>query len=96
MNIDLTFQRSGTGPAGRRADRVPSLPFPAIHVFRQPSIPDEGPNTEFREKSWYNPLEAGLCLFPRKEVRNMDPTKIVALVLAAAAAVLEDVIRNNK
>ena len=37
-----------------------------------------------------------MCLFPRKEVRNMDPTKIVALVLAAAAAVLDDIIRNNK
>ena len=58
--------------------------------------PIHGPSTKIRENSWYNPLEAGLCLFPRKEVVKMDPTKIVALVLAAAAAVLEDVIRNNK
>jgi ribosomal-protein-alanine N-acetyltransferase len=42
MNTDLTFHRSGTGPAGRRAGRVPSLPFRAIHHFRQPAIPDEG------------------------------------------------------
>ena len=42
MNTDLTFDRSGTGPAGRRAGRVPSLPFPAIHPQRQPAIPDEG------------------------------------------------------
>jgi len=42
MNADLTFHRSGTGPAVRRADRVPSLPMPAIHLPRQPAIPDEG------------------------------------------------------
>ena len=42
MNTNLTFHRSGTGPAGRRAGRVPSLPFPAIHPPRQPAIPDEG------------------------------------------------------
>ena len=42
MNTNLTFHRSGTGPAGRRAGRVPSLPIPAIHPPRQPSIPDEG------------------------------------------------------
>ena len=38
----LTFYRSGTGPAGRRAGRVPSLPFCSIHTPRQPAIPDEG------------------------------------------------------
>ena len=42
MNADLPFHRSGTGPAGRRAGRVPSLPFRAIHQPRQPAIPDEG------------------------------------------------------
>ena len=42
MNTNLTFHRSGTGPAGRRAGRVPSLPMPAIHPPRQPAIPDEG------------------------------------------------------
>ena len=42
MNTDLTFHRSGTGPAGRKAGRVPSLPTFAIHAFRQPAIPDEG------------------------------------------------------
>jgi len=36
------IRRSGTGPAGRRAGRVPSLPMPAIHPPRQPAIPDEG------------------------------------------------------
>jgi len=35
-------RRSGTGPAGRGAGRVPSLPFSAIHPPRQPAIPDEG------------------------------------------------------
>ncbi len=35
-------QRSGTGPAGRRAGRVPSLPTPTINPPRQPSIPDRG------------------------------------------------------
>lgn len=34
--------RSGTGPAKRRAGRVPSLPFSAIHPFRQPAVPDGG------------------------------------------------------
>ena len=33
-------RRSGTGDAGSRASRVPSLPFLAIHHFRQPAIPD--------------------------------------------------------
>ena len=42
MNTDLTFHRSGTGPADRRAGRVPSLPICAIHRPRQPAIPDEG------------------------------------------------------
>ena len=42
MNTDLTFHRSGTGPAGRGAGRVPSLPTFAIHPPRQPAIPDEG------------------------------------------------------
>jgi len=42
MNTNLTFHRSGTGPAGRRAGRVPSLPTYAIHPPRQPAIPDEG------------------------------------------------------
>jgi hypothetical protein len=42
MNTFLTFHRSGTGPAGRRAGRVPSLAFCAIHPPRQPAIPDEG------------------------------------------------------
>ena len=32
-------RRSGTGDAGRRASRVPSLPMIAIHLFRQPAIP---------------------------------------------------------
>ena len=35
-------RRSGTGDARRRASRVPSLPFSAIHHFRQPAIPDGG------------------------------------------------------
>jgi hypothetical protein len=38
--------RSGTGPADRRAGRVPSLPFRAIHYPRQPAIPDEGRSPE--------------------------------------------------
>jgi hypothetical protein len=36
------IRRSGTGDAGSRASRVPSLPFSAIHPHRQPAIPDEG------------------------------------------------------
>jgi len=35
-------RRSGTGDAGRRASRVPSLHFLAIHPHRQPAIPDGG------------------------------------------------------
>jgi len=42
MSADLTFHRSGTGPACRRAGRVPSLLIFAIHPPRQPAIPDEG------------------------------------------------------
>ena len=42
MNADLTFHRSGTGPARSRAGRVPSLPLPSIHPHRRPPIPDEG------------------------------------------------------
>ena len=42
MNTDLTFHRSGTGPAKSRAGRVPSLPMSSIHPPRQPAIPDEG------------------------------------------------------
>ena len=36
------IRRSGTGDAGSRASRVPSLPMRSIHHFRQPAIPDEG------------------------------------------------------
>ena len=36
------IRRSGTGPAGRGADRVPSLPCSTIHPHCQPAIPDEG------------------------------------------------------
>ena len=32
MRTDLTFHRSGTGPAGRRAGRVPSLSIRSIHA----------------------------------------------------------------
>jgi len=46
MNTNLRFHRSGTGPAGRRAGRAPSLPFSAIHPSRQPAIPDEGRSPE--------------------------------------------------
>jgi len=35
-------RRSGTGPAGSRAGRVPSLPAFAIHHYSQPAIPDGG------------------------------------------------------
>jgi hypothetical protein len=35
-------RRSGTGDAGSRASRVPSLPFSAVHPPRQPAIPDGG------------------------------------------------------
>jgi len=35
-------RRSGTGDADSRASQVPSLPFLAIHPFRQPAIPDGG------------------------------------------------------
>ena len=42
MNTVLTFHRSGTGPAGREAGLVPSLPTCPIHPPRQPAIPDEG------------------------------------------------------
>lgn len=42
MSADLTFDRSGTRPAGRKAGRVPSLSFFAIHPPRQPAISDEG------------------------------------------------------
>ena len=42
MNIVLTFNRSGTVPAGRGAGQVPSLPVLAIHPPRKPAIPDEG------------------------------------------------------
>ena len=38
--------RSGTGPAGRRAGRVPSLPMRVIHPFRQPAIADGGRSPE--------------------------------------------------
>jgi hypothetical protein len=41
--------RSGTGDAGRRASRVPSLPMPAIHPLRQPAIPDGGRELPFSE-----------------------------------------------
>ena len=41
MNTNLTFHRSGTGPAGRRAGRAPSLPMRSTHPPRQPAIPDE-------------------------------------------------------
>jgi len=42
MNTDLTFHRSGTGPAGRRAGRVPSLPTRSINPPRRPAIADGG------------------------------------------------------
>jgi hypothetical protein len=42
MNTNLTFHRSGTGPARSRAGRVPSLQTCPIHPPRQPAIPDEG------------------------------------------------------
>ena len=42
MNTNLPFHRSGTGPAGRRAGRAPSLPVSSVHPPRQPEIPDEG------------------------------------------------------
>jgi len=42
MNINPTIHRSGTGDAGSRASRVPSLPMRAIHPLCQPAIPDEG------------------------------------------------------
>ena len=38
MNTDFTFRPSGTGPAGRRAGRVPSLSTRPIHPLRQPAI----------------------------------------------------------
>jgi len=47
MNTNLTFHRSGTGPAGRRAGRVPSLPMRSIHPPRQPAIPDEGRSAKY-------------------------------------------------
>jgi len=34
--------RSGTGPAGRKAGRVPSLPFGAFIAHLRPAIPDGG------------------------------------------------------
>jgi len=40
------IRRSGTGDAGRRASRVPSLPMRAINHFRQPAIPDGGRSPE--------------------------------------------------
>jgi len=40
-------RRSGTGDAGGRASRVPSLPFSAIHHFRQPAIPDGGRSEKY-------------------------------------------------
>jgi len=42
MNTDLPFHRSGTGPAGRRAGRVPSLPTRSINPPRRPAIADGG------------------------------------------------------
>ena len=43
FRVDPTVvRRSGTGDADSRASRVPSLPFLAIHHFRQPAIPDGG------------------------------------------------------
>lgn len=33
MDTDLTFNHLGTGPAGGRAGRVPSLPMNAIHAM---------------------------------------------------------------
>jgi len=39
-------RRSGTGPAGSRAGRVPSLPAFAIQHYRQPAIPDGGRSPE--------------------------------------------------
>ena len=38
----LTFDRSGTGPAGGRAGRAPSLPFGALIAHLLPAIPDGG------------------------------------------------------
>jgi len=42
MSTDLTFHHSGTGPAGGRAGRVPSLQTSAIHPPRRPAIADGG------------------------------------------------------
>ena len=53
MNTDLTFDRSGTGPACRRAGRVPSLPMHSIHPPRQAAIPDGG-----RSPSGFLPFSA--------------------------------------
>jgi hypothetical protein len=39
-SISTVVRRSGTGDAGRRASRVPSLPTFAMNHFRQPAIPD--------------------------------------------------------
>ena len=47
MKTNLPFHRSGTGPAGRRAGRVPALPSSAIRPPRQPAIPDEGRSTKY-------------------------------------------------
>ena len=42
--------RSGTGDAGRRASRVPSLLFSSIHPLRQPAIPDGGRSEKINMK----------------------------------------------
>ena len=53
MNTILTFCRSGTGPAGRKAGQVPSLQFPAINPPRQPAIPDEGRSDDnMTQRGW--------------------------------------------
>jgi hypothetical protein len=59
MNTNLTFHRSGTGPAGRRAGRVPSLPITAIHPPCQPAIPDEGRS----EKKYVRLIIIGIVSF---------------------------------
>ena len=62
MNTYLTFHRSGTGPADRRAGRVPSLLFCAIDPPRQPAIPDEGRSEKIMMRYFLVPVFLAILL----------------------------------
>lgn len=97
MNTNLTFDQSGTGPAGSKAARAPLLTIIPIHTPRLPAIPNERRwATNMRSSLLLAMLAMGCISFAHGDDAAPDTAEELSRVVLQAESVTVDIISKNQ